>query len=317
MVPLSIYWSSSFLDHVVGPGHPESPHRLRVIKKKLEETGQWERARIVEARAATNEELALIHPFGYIQRVQEAVKNGPTTVDSADTEVSTGSMIAARKVAGAGLQAVDDILANRTRTAFIPGRPPGHHAMPSQAMGFCLFANISLAAAYALQDDKVDRIAIIDWDVHHGNGTQAVFYENDRAAYISLHEYPLYPGTGRADEDGMGAGRGFTLNFPLPASRSDDDYIAIFQGRLADMLYKIKPDILLISAGFDAHEKDPLAHMRVTSEGFAKISGIARQLADDLSGGRIISFLEGGYHPGALAEAVSEHLQALSAEQVG
>ncbi|MBA7611638.1 Histone deacetylase-like amidohydrolase [subsurface metagenome] len=315
MNPLTLYWSSDFIHHEVSAGHPESANRLRSIRDLLGETGQWEAYQKVEARAAALDEIALIHPIEYIRRVEQTTQQGPTVVDSADTEVSTGSFLAARKVVGAGLQAADDVLSGRSRTAFILGRPPGHHALPSLAMGFCLFANVALAANYARQTGRVERIAVIDWDVHHGNGTQDIFFSTDRVYYISTHEFPLYPGTGRSDEKGIGTGRGYTLNFPLPAGKGDQDFLDILEGPVTDALMAYKPELILISAGFDAHEYDPLGNMNITAEGFGLMTRVVKRLADELCHGRIISFLEGGYHLDGLAESVSRHLAALAQEQ--
>lgn len=312
MNPLTLYWSPDCARHQVSPGHPESPDRIKAIRDLLERTGQWEAIPKVQARTATIDEIAMIHPRAYIKYIEQTTRRGPTVVDGADTEVSVGSMQAALRVAGAGLQAVDDVLSGQSRTAFILGRPPGHHALADRAMGFCLFANIALAAVYARQTYGVERVAIIDWDVHHGNGTQAIFYETDQVYYLSTHEFPLYPGTGRSDEEGMGQGRSYNRNFPLSAHKDDTDYLQIFEGPLADAILGYRPELILLSAGFDAHEHDPLAHMRVTAEGFARMTGVVVRLAAELSQGRIISFLEGGYHLGGLAESVSSHLAALA-----
>ncbi|MFB0517562.1 MAG: histone deacetylase [Candidatus Neomarinimicrobiota bacterium] len=312
MIPLTIYWSPDFVNHKVSAGHPESSSRLLAIQELLVERGQWEAFHKIEARAATPDEIALIHPLEYIQRVEHMTRRGPTLLDSADTEVSPGSFLAARKVVGAGIQAVDDVLSNRSQTAFILGRPPGHHARPAMAMGFCLFANVALAASYAHQAHQVERVAIIDWDVHHGNGTQEIFFRTDRVYYISTHEFPLYPGTGRLDEKGVGPGRGYTLNFPLAAGKSDGDFLDIIEGPVTEALMAYRPELILISAGFDAHEYDPLGHMNITAEGYERMTQVVSRLAGDLSQGRIISFLEGGYHLAALAESVSRHLAALA-----
>ena len=280
--------------------------------ERLEETGQWQAYRRVEARAATLDEIALVHPAAYIQRLAETIRQGATVVDSGDTEVSPGSFEAARKVVGAGLQAVDDVLSGETRRAFILGRPPGHHALPDRAMGFCLFANVALAANHALKAHGVERVAIIDWDVHHGNGTQDIFYDSERVHYTSTHEYPLYPGTGAGDEIGRGTGRGYTLNFPLAAGHGDNDFIDILEGPVADALGAIRPELIFLSAGFDAHEKDPLGHMNISTDGFGQMTRVVTGLAEEFSRGRVVSFLEGGYNLEGLAGAVSRHLEVLA-----
>lgn len=314
MNPLTLYWSPDFIHHEVSPGHPESASRLVAIKDMLIKTGQWATYHKVEARAATLDEIALIHPREYIHRVEKTTRQGLTVMDSADTEVSTGSFLAAKKVVGAGMQAVDVILSGRSRTAFILGRPPGHHAMPSLAMGFCLFANVALAADYARKTHQVERIAIIDLDVHHGNGTQAIYFETDRVYYLSTHEFPLFPGTGRPDEKGVGRGRNYTLNFPLSAGKGDQDFLAILEGPVTDALMTYHPELIMVSAGFDAHEHDPLGNMNITTEGFEQMTRVINRLAGELCRGRIISFLEGGYHLIGLAESVARHLAALAQE---
>ena len=312
MKPLTIYWSPDFLEHRVSQWHPESTERLRAIQEELERSGQWELHDKTDARAAALEEMATIHPREYIQRVEQTIHQGLPVIDSSDTEISTGSFLAARKVVGAGLQAVDDVLGGDSQTAFIPGRPPGHHARPSAAMGFCLFANAALAAQYALDKWQLSRVAILDWDVHHGNGTQEIFFDSEQVFYISLHEFPFYPGTGRQDEQGSGTGTGYTMNFPLTPGKDDKDYLKIISGPVADALAEYRPELIIISAGFDAHINDPLGHMNVSSEGFGQLTALVSQMAQETADGRIISFLEGGYDLSGLAESVSQHIQILA-----
>ncbi len=314
MVPLTLYWSPDFLKHRVSPGHPETPSRLEAVRKGLEAAGQWDRLAREEVRPAELTELLAVHPQDYLLRLEEAAAKGPATIDSPDTEISPGSWTAALKVAGAGFQAVDAVLAGTTRTAFILGRPPGHHALREQAMGFCLLANVALAVEYARNRHGLERIAVIDWDVHHGNGTQDIFYGSDQVFYISLHEWPLFPGSGTVAEKGTGRGRGFTLNFPLAAGNGDSEYLGILEGPVAESLLEFRPQLIFISAGFDAHESDPLGHMNVTTGGFAGLSSCVRELAAEVCDGRIVSFLEGGYHLGGLAESVAVHLEVLATE---
>jgi acetoin utilization deacetylase AcuC-like enzyme len=312
MKPLTIYWSPDFLEHRVSQWHPESADRLAAVVDELKRTGQWEEYEVTEARAAAREEIAAIHPMEYIKRVDETIQGGARMIDSSDTEVSPGSFLAARKVVGAGLQAVDDVLGGDTRTAFILGRPPGHHARPTTAMGFCLFSNASLAAQHALDKWQLNRIAIVDWDVHHGNGTQEIFFNSNRVFFTSLHEFPFYPGTGAQDEKGLDAGAGYTLNFPLPAGKGDQDYLDIIAGPVADALTEYQPELILISAGFDAHKNDPLGHMLISSAGFGQLTELVTEIARETSEGRIVSFLEGGYDLKGLAESVSLHLRMLA-----
>ena len=310
--PLQVYWSPDFLEHRVSPGHPESAARLEAIVAGLQAAGLWDRVPRIDAPAAALERLQLIHPADYVARLQQAIGRGARVVDSADTEVSAGSFQAALKMAGAGMQAVDDVLGGKTTAGFVLGRPPGHHALPDLAMGFCLLANLALAARHAQQAHGLERIAVIDWDVHHGNGTQAAFYGTETVQFISLHEYPLYPGTGAEDETGSGAGRGFTCNIPLAAGAGDERYLELLEGPVTDILTSYRPDIIFISAGFDAHAADPLGHMQISSAGFAAMTRQIKQLAGELCNGRIVSFLEGGYDLEALAESVVAHVAELA-----
>lgn len=314
--PLTVFWSPDFLGHGVSPGHPESPARLESIVSRLKSDGIWDRAEIVDPAPASMESLLRVHPEEYIDRLKREIHAGAATVDSADTEVSTGSWPAALKMAGAGMQAVDKVLSGQSKTAFVLGRPPGHHALPGSAMGFCLLANISLAAKHALEHHDVDRVMVIDWDVHHGNGTQAIFYESENLYFVSLHEHPLYPGTGRDDETGSNRGRGFTRNFPLPAGGDDDLYLRIMTSQVAELMHAYRPQLVLISAGFDAHHDDPLGHMLISSAGFGALTRAVRSLADELCEGRIVSFLEGGYNLDALADSVARHLTELAQPQI-
>ena len=299
--PLHLYWSPEFLEHRVSPGHPDSAARLESIVAGLQAAGLWEQVPRIDAPAAALERLQLVHPPDYVARLRETIDRGARVVDSADTEVSAGSFQAALKMAGAGMQAVDDVLSGKTDAGFVLGRPPGHHALPDLAMGFCLLANVALAARYAQSAYGLERIAVIDWDVHHGNGTQAAFYATETVQFISLHEYPLFPGTGAEDETGTAAGLGFTYNVPLAAGAGDKRYLELLEGPVTEILTSYRPEIILISAGFDAHAADPLGHMQISSGGFAAMTRQIRQLAGELCDGRIVSFLEGGYDLEALS----------------
>ncbi|MFC1481012.1 histone deacetylase [Candidatus Neomarinimicrobiota bacterium] len=312
MRPFSIYWSEDFSGHADIAGHPESPTRLSAIVDGLKASGRWTDYPIVEAELISLEALSVVHSGEYIKFIEEACNRGVTLVDGADTLVTKGSWVAAMKAAGAGVQAVDEAFSEQLSSAFILCRPPGHHALSDRAMGFCLFNNVAVAAQYALDRYGLDRVAIIDWDVHHGNGTQDIFYGSERVKYISLHEHPLFPGTGAKDEIGIGPGSGFTHNFPLAPGQSDREYINVFETAIADIVLSYKPELLLISAGFDAHHRDPLGHMTVTSEGFGELTKICTKLADEICSGRVISMLEGGYDLTGLSESVVQHVDALA-----
>jgi len=226
---------------------------------------------------------------------------------------STGpdSCTAALLAAGAGITAVEQVLAGNVSSCFCAVRPPGHHAEADRAMGFCLFNNIAVAAAYATNHQRVEKAAIVDWDVHHGNGTQNIFYGNPDILYISLHQYPHYPGSGSAGERGADAGEGLTLNLPMSAGSGDREYLAAFEERVIPAIKTFSPGLLLISAGFDAHAEDPLSQVRLTENGFAGMTAMLRQCAESCCEGRIVSLLEGGYDLDALARSVAAHLQAL------
>jgi acetoin utilization deacetylase AcuC-like enzyme len=228
-----------------------------------------------------------------------------------DTGVSPGSWRAALLSAGGALLACDAVLAGKARSAFVCTRPPGHHAEAGRAMGFCLFNNIAVAARHLQRAHGLGRILIVDWDVHHGNGTQHMFETDPTVFYFSTHQFPFYPGTGSARETGSGRGAGFTLNYPMPAGSGDAEYIEVFQSVLCPEIDRVQPEAILISAGFDAHRDDPLAGMSLTEKGYAALTSILREAAGRHCDGRIISLLEGGYDLQALAAAVEAHLLAL------
>lgn len=314
MHPFSIYWSDDFLAHADIEDHPESPARLAAIVAGLKASGSWDKYSITAAEPIALESLKAVHTGEHINFIESACKQGVTLVDGADTLVSSGSWAAATKATGAGVQAVDAVVNGQLNSAFILCRPPGHHALADRAMGFCLFNNAAVTAQYAIDKYELSRVAIIDWDVHHGNGTQDIFYGSERIMYISVHEYPLFPGTGAKDETGTGSGRGYTSNFPLAAGQSDSDYINLFETAIADNILSYQPELIIISAGFDAHHRDPLGHMNITSAGFGALTDICTKLAAEICFDRVISMLEGGYDMTALSEGVGEHIKSLAGE---
>ncbi len=312
MRPFAIYWSENFLAHANLAGRPESPARLLAIVDALKASGRWDDYPVIAAETISKQSLEAVHTAEYIKYIEDACRQGVTQVDDGDTFVSPGSWLAAMQAAGAGVQAVDAIFDGQLTSAFILCRPPGHHALSNRAMGFCLFNNVAVTAQHALDQHDLDRVAIIDWDVHHGNGTQDIFYGSEQVKYISLHEHPLFPGTGSKDETGTGSGLGNTHNYPLAPGQSDRDYINIFETAIADIVLSFQPQLIIISAGFDAHFKDPLGHMKLTSEGFALLTEICTKLADEICSGRVISMLEGGYDTTGLSEGVAQHIDALA-----
>ncbi len=297
-----------YLEHDTGQ-HVENARRLQAIMSHLEETGLRERLEPIEPRAASVAELALVHDRQHIEHVSAVAQGGGGWLD-ADTVVSAGSYEAARYAAGGAIAATEAVITGRVASAFALVRPPGHHATPRQAMGFCLFNNIAVAARYAL-GQNVGRIAIIDFDVHHGNGTAASFYGSPQVLYISTHQSPHYPGTGAVLETGSGAAEGTTVNIPLPAGCGDDQYLAVFERIIVPVTRRFEPRLILVSAGYDPHWADGLALMQVTVTGFARMVGIVRELAEECCRGRLAICLEGGYHLPALACSVRATLDVL------
>jgi acetoin utilization deacetylase AcuC-like enzyme len=307
-------YSDVYLKHDTGRNHPERKERLTAVVEHLSQTGLAQELIHVPARPATRKEIAFVHPEEYINSIQRAIQEGIKYLD-ADTRVSPESYDIALLAAGGTLAAVDQVLQGEAHTAFCAVRPPGHHAETDQAMGFCIFNNVAIAARYAQQKYNLEKILIIDWDVHHGNGTQDIFYGDPTVFYFSIHQYPWYPGTGSADETGEREGKGFNLNIPVPAGTGDDDYIAAFETILKTKARNYAPDLILISAGFDAHRDDPLSQTCVTTKGFKEMSEIVSQIAEEKCDSRIISVLEGGYNLQALAASVEAHLKVLRREQ--
>lgn len=308
-----LVYDPRYLDHDMGAGHPESPNRLRAIMQQLEQSGTVDRLTRIEPRKAEDEWIRQIHTMSYLEMLKtHAPAKGRVSLDP-DTSLSPGSLTAAYLAAGGALAAVDAIMAHEVDHVFCAVRPPGHHAEAGHAMGFCLFNNVAIAARYAQKRYGLSRVLIVDWDVHHGNGTQHSFEEDPSVLFFSTHQYPHYPGTGRATERGRGAGEGFTINVPMEAGEGDEEYCAVFQKTLVPAADSFKPEFVIISAGFDAHKDDPLASMGLTEEGYEDLTGIVAGIAQRHANGRILSSLEGGYHLTSLAASVDRHIQALLA----
>ena len=313
MAKTGLVYHPAYLDHDMGAGHPESPNRLRAIMQQLEQSGTADRLTRIEPRKAEDEWITQIHTAAYLEMLKaEAPATGRVSLD-ADTAMSPGSLTAAYLAAGGALAAVDAILSKKVDHVFCAVRPPGHHAEAGHAMGFCLFNNVAIAARYAQKRYGLSRILIVDWDVHHGNGTQHSFEEDPSVLFFSTHQFPHYPGTGRATERGRGAGEGFTINVPMEAGEGDEEYRAVFQKTLVPAADAFKPEFVIISAGFDAHQDDPLAGMGLTEEGYEDLTGIVAGIAKRHANGRILSSLEGGYNLTALSASVDRHIQALLA----
>lgn len=300
-----------YLKHDTGAGHPERADRLAAIVARLKQQHLLSELVMIEPAAASVEWITTIHAPEYVERVKNHCRAGTGYVDTPDAPASTNSYDVALMAAGGLLSAVDVVMEGKVRNAFCAVRPPGHHSLRNRAMGFCLFNNVAIAARYIQKKHKLARVLIVDWDVHHGNGTQAAFYDDPTVFYFSVHLSPFYPGTGHANETGEGKGVGFTLNVPLRAGCGDADYKKAFEERLKPAAAAFKPDFVLISAGFDAAKGDLLGRMNITPEGYAELTRIVKEIAEQYSKGRIVSTLEGGYTLEALAASVEAHLCVL------
>jgi len=299
-----------YLKHDTG-AHVENSERLAATMALLEESKLLDKLTLIAPRAATIEEISLVHSDYHINRVKNTSATGGGWLDG-DTYASPDSYEVALYAAGGTLQAVDAIMAGKVNNAFALIRPPGHHATRDRAMGFCLFNNIAIAARYAMQKHGVERVLIADFDVHHGNATEETFYSDPDVLYFSTHQYPHYPGTGAMTDSGEGAGKGTTINVPMPAYCGDAEYLRIYEGLLAPVARRFKPQFILASAGYDAHWADMLSSMELSVEGYGDIVAVIKGLADELCGGRLLICLEGGYHLKAMPLAVKATLEVLS-----
>jgi len=297
------------IDHDPGRGHPERPDRLRAIAELLRER-PVEGTQMIAPTPASAEDIARVHSNAHVERVEAA--RGRHHAFDPDTHASPPSVEAAMLAAGAAVQAVDAVLDGEARNAFAFVRPPGHHAEPDRVMGFCLLNNVAIAAEHALARPDIERVMIVDWDVHHGNGTQAAFYGRRDVLFVSAHQFPFYPGTGALAEHGTGAGEGFTVNVPLGMGATDGDYRRMMADLVAPAAERFDPDLVLVSAGFDAHRLDPLGGMGLSAEGFADLCGTVKAVADARASGRMVMVLEGGYDLEGLATSAHACVEVLA-----
>ena len=305
-----LYTSELFLEHQTGGGHPERPERLRHTIEHLKKTALFDRCERPEWTPLDIDSLAGVHTREHVQKIQAFAEHGGGRIE-ADTTLSQRSYEVAASAAGAAVAATDAVITLPSRRALCLIRPPGHHATREQPMGFCLFNNVAFAAQRAMSHHKLDRILIVDWDVHHGNGTQDIFYADPRVMFFSMHRYPFYPGTGAAGETGTGRGLGFTRNEPVAFGTPRDVVRARFEKALTESAEKIRPQLVLISAGFDAHAEDPIGSLGLETEDFATLSRLVIGVAKNYCSGKVVSVLEGGYNVPILARCIETHLQEL------
>lgn len=301
--------------HDTGPGHPEMPERYRVVVDALKSDERlWNSLKEITPEKASQGVVQAAHTKEHFKRVEGAFANGLDRLD-ADTTISMQSFDASLFAAGGAIAAVDAVMQDEARNAFVVVRPPGHHATAERAMGFCIFNNVAVAARYAQNRYKeIDRVAVVDWDVHHGNGTQGIFYTDPTVFFFSMHQYPWYPGTGARGETGHGKGLGTTLNVPVKAFTKAKDQLSAFDAAIGEIASKMKPDMIFLSAGFDAHRTDPLGQLQLEDPDYVAMTRTMMEWADEACGGRLISCLEGGYNLETLGPTVREHVATLSGQ---
>lgn len=310
-----------YAKHLTGKGHPESPERYHTVILNLTKNGLLTPANHITPRTATEEEILLCHTAKYVEILKENMAlcavsgrvKGDYTLSTGDVQICPESYSVALLAVGGALSAIDAVMREKAMNAFCVVRPPGHHATSNCGMGFCLLNNVAIGARYVQKKYGLKRVAIVDWDVHHGNGTQEIFYDDPSVFYFSTHQYPFYPGTGSELEKGEGAGLGTTLNCPIaPTTHSRIKVLEAFKNKLTEAMKAFQPEFVLISAGFDAHEEDLLGQFNLKTEDFVQLTEIVKEIADQYTEGRLVSVLEGGYHLPALAECAVAHVKALN-----
>ncbi len=298
--------------HEPGPHHPERPERYHAVIQALDTPGLAAKLTPLEPRLATEDDAALCHTREYIAIAKQDIARRAHMLSTGDTHVSEKSWQVALNAAGGVLNTVDAVMENRVRRAFCVVRPPGHHATPNRGMGFCVLNNVAIGARYSQRRYGIERVLIADWDVHHGNGTQDIFYSDPSVFFFSTHQSPWYPGTGDESETGEGRGKGTTLNCPFPAGSGRDEILGAFRKKLLPAAKRFKPDLVFLSAGFDSRRGDPLGQFTLSDEDFGELTRVMLEIASATAGGRLISVLEGGYNLAGLASAAGKHVEVLA-----
>lgn len=301
-----------YRQHDPGAGHPERPERYDAVTQALNQAGLTKSLGRIETRSATEDEIAACHGRTYIQTVKREIAGGARELSTGDTNVGPRTWEVALNAVGGVLNAVDTVVSRKAVNAFCAVRPPGHHARPEQGMGFCVFNNIALAARYGQRKHGIGRVLIADWDVHHGNGTQDIFYEDGSVFFFSVHQSPWYPYTGKENETGASKGVNCTMNCPFPAGSGREQILSAFRNKLKPAADAFKPDLVLISAGFDSRKDDPLGQFTLADEDFAEMTSLLLEVADKHAGGRLVSVLEGGYNLKGLASSATAHVKTLA-----
>ncbi|MBU0676633.1 MAG: histone deacetylase [Verrucomicrobia bacterium] len=309
--PTGIYADPGCRAHVTGVLHPEAPERYDAIINGLHERGLLEDMRLIEARDVTKDVLISNHTWEYIGRAEMEISSGAPMLSTGDTAVCPATWNIALKAVGGAMAAVDAVVNGDVKNAFCLLRPPGHHATPDTGMGFCVFNNVALAARHAQKEHGIERILIADWDVHHGNGTQDAFYDDPSVFFFSTHQSPWYPFTGMAGEHGVGAGEGTTLNYPFPAGSGSKEIVGAFEKALIPAMDEFKPELVLVSAGFDSRLGDPLGDFTLTDDDFSELTNLLLDIARRHAAGRLVATLEGGYSLNGLAAGVAAHVETL------
>lgn len=310
-IPTGLVVDPVYREHDPGEGHPESPARYDAVVWGISQAVLPKALLELEPREAAESEIALCHGLGYMERVKRDVEEGRDTLSTGDTGINMRSLDAALMAAGGVIVAVDAVMGGKVANAFCAVRPPGHHATPTCGMGFCIFNNVAIGARYVQREYDLKRVLIVDWDIHHGNGTQEIFYRDPSVFYFSTHQWPFYPGTGAFDDTGIGEGKGTTLNCPFASGSGRAEIVGAFRDKLVPAMKHFKPEFVFISAGFDGRAGDPIGHFVLTDADFEELTRMVLAIADEYAQGRVVSALEGGYDLQGLAAAAGAHVRAL------